>query len=143
VIFAVGALAAPNFSGDWKMNVAKSEFGPIPPPEILTRTIKHQDPVLQYWTHQKGAQGAVTTELKYTTDGKECVNQVNGSEAKGTAKWEGDHLVIESEREVQGVHLTARETWMLSADGKTLTIQNHISVPQQGEFDVKLVLEKQ
>ncbi len=40
----------------------------------MTRTIKHNDPMLQISTHQKGAQGEATTELKYTTDGKPAEN---------------------------------------------------------------------
>lgn len=135
--------AAPNFSGEWKMNVAKSDFGPVPAPEVFTRSIQHKDPSLHYSTHQKGAQGEVTTELKYTTDGKECVNTLNGSPAKGAARWQGDDLVIESSRELQGIHIQSKETWSLSEGGKTLTIKTHISVPQQGEFDLTLVLDKQ
>jgi hypothetical protein len=136
------AQAAPNFSGDWKMNVAKSDFGPVPAPEALTRTVKHADPVIEYSTRQKGEQGEVTTEIKYTTDGKPCVNKINGGDAKGTAKWQGDSLVIESTRDFQGMQLQSKETWTLSDGGKTLVINNHISVPQ-GDFDLKLVLEKQ
>ena len=30
-----------NFSGEWKMNVMKSDFGALPPPEFITRTILH------------------------------------------------------------------------------------------------------
>jgi hypothetical protein len=137
------AQAAPNFTGEWKMNIAKSDFGPIPPPEVLTRSIRHKDPVLEYSSRQKGAQGEITTEIKYTTDGKPAVNKMNGAEAKGTAKWQGDNLVIESTREVQGIQLSSKEIWSLSGDGKTLTVNSHISIPQQGEFDLKLVLEKQ
>lgn len=137
------AQAAPNFSGDWKMNIAKSDFGPVPAPEILTRAIKHNDPVLEISTHQKGARGEVNSELKYTTDGKPCVNKVQGGEAKGTAKWNGPNLVIDSEREFQGTPITSKETWTLSDGGKTLTIVNHVSVPQQGDFDIKYVFDKQ
>lgn len=136
------AQAAPNFSGDWKMNIAKSDFGPVPAPEELTRAIQHKDPNLAIKTHQKGAQGDISTELKYTTDGKPCMNKVNGSDSAGTAKFEGDNLVIESTREYQGMQLHTKETWSLSDGGKTLTILNHLAVPQ-GEFDLKLVLEKQ
>src|SRR5581483_12410499 len=90
---AVASQAAPNFTGNWKMNVAKSDFGPVPAPEELTRVIKHADPNLEIKTHQKGAQGDVSTELKYTTDGKPCINKVNGSDSAGTAKFEGDSLI--------------------------------------------------
>ena len=79
------AQAAANFSGEWKMNVAKSDFGQVPAPEVLTRSIQHHDPVLEYKSYQKGVQGEVTTEIKYTTDGKPCVNTVQDMPAKGTA----------------------------------------------------------
>src|SRR5271170_6669855 len=57
------AQAAPNFSGDWKMNIAKSDFGGIPAPELLTRVIRQNGINLEYSTRQKGASGDVTTEL--------------------------------------------------------------------------------
>jgi len=135
----------PDFSGEWKMNSAKSDFGGsgMPMPDLLTRSIKHEDPLLEYTTHQKGARGEVTSQLKYTTDGKPASNKLQGREAKGTARWEGDTLVIESWLEVQGMEIKGREVWALSTDGKTLTIRNHTTIPQQGEFDTKLVLEKQ
>jgi hypothetical protein len=33
----VAAADKPNFSGDWKMNAAKSNFGPIPGPSSIVR----------------------------------------------------------------------------------------------------------
>jgi len=33
----------------------------------MTRQIRHSDPALSMTTYQKGAQGEVTTDLKYTT----------------------------------------------------------------------------
>jgi hypothetical protein len=138
------AQAAANFSGEWKMNAAKSDFGPMAAqaPEVLTRSIKHNDPVLEISTHQKGAQGETTTQLKYTTDGKECVNKLPQGDAKGTAKWQGNNLIVESVREAQGIEIKAKETWTLSDGGKVLTILNHVIIPQ-GEFDVKYAFDKQ
>jgi hypothetical protein len=142
-VSAITAAAVPNFTGEWKMNAAKSDFGNVPAPDILTRSITHNEPEIEIKTHQKGARGESTTELKYSTDGKPAVNKINGSEAKGTARWDGASLIIESWREIQGMEIKSREAWSLSEDGKTLTIRNHISVPQQGDFDTTLVLEKQ
>ncbi len=148
--FAIGCLAAaspvdaaPNLSGEWKLNSVKSGFGAVPAPEVMMRTIKHQDPSLKISTYQKGAQGEVRTELDYTTDGKECVNRLQGSETKGTAKWEGENLIVESTRDFQGKEIKSKETWTLSEGGKVLTIYNHLTVPQTGEFDIKLVFDKQ
>jgi hypothetical protein len=103
----------------------------------MTRRIQHNDPALSMSTYQKGAQGEVTTELKYTTDGKPAVNGEN----QGSAHWEANKLVIDSSRDYQQTKLAQREEWTLSADGKTLTIATHVKLPN-GEFDVKQVFEK-
>jgi hypothetical protein len=50
--------------------------------------------------------------------------------------------MIESERVVQGATLKQKEIWSLSADGKTLTVDAHVTLPN-GEFDVKQVFDKQ
>jgi hypothetical protein len=137
-LLAAQSQAAPNLTGVWKLNLAKSEYGPVPQPEAMTRTINHNDPTLQISTYQKGAQGEATTELKYSTDGKMMENK--GS--KGSAKWDGDKLVVDSVRDMQGNELKFHEVWSLSPDGKMLTINNHITAAQ-GEFDLTLVFDKQ
>ena len=85
----------------------------------------------------KGSAGRSDPELKYSTDGKPVVNGEN----QGSAHWEDDKLVIETSRDYQGSRLTQREEWTLSANGKTLTIATHVTLPN-GEFDVKQVFEK-
>jgi hypothetical protein len=135
---AAQARAAANFTGVWKLNLAKSEYGPVPQPDAMTRTINHNDPSLQISTYTKGAAGEVTTELKYTTDGKPAENK--GS--KGSAKWDGDKLVVDSVRDYQGAELKLHDVWTLSPDGKTLTINSHLTVPQ-GEVDMTQTFEKQ
>ena len=136
-LLAVPLAAAPNLSGNWVLNLAKSQFGRFPAPEIMTRQVQHNDPSLSISTYQKGPQGEVTSEFKYTTDGKPAVNGEN----KGAAHWEGDKLVIESSRDYQGGKLTQRDEWLVSSDGKTLTISTRVTLPN-GEFDVKQVFEK-
>lgn len=135
------AQAPVNFSGDWTLNASKSDYGPVPAPESMTRTVKQSDTAVEISTHQKGAQGESTTQLKYTTDGKECINKMPTGESKGNAKWKGNNLVIDSVRDLQGTPIKSTETWGLSEGGKVFTIVNHLSVPQ-GEFDLKLVFEK-
>jgi hypothetical protein len=136
-LLALPLAAAPNLSGNWMLNLAKSQYGQFPAPEVMLRTIQHKDPALSRSTDQKGAQGEVTTELKYSTDGQPVVNGEN----KGAAHWDNDKLVIETARDYQGAKLSQREEWTLSADGKTLTIATHVKLPN-GEFDVKQVFEK-
>ncbi len=132
----------PNFTGSWKMNAEKSDFGPMPAPDKMTRTIDHKDPDMQIKTTQAGQQGEVTSELKYKTDGTESVNKLRGQDVKGVAKWEGDKLVVKSKREVQGMEISLTETWTMTDAGKVLTVVNAIETPQ-GNFEAKIVLEKQ
>jgi len=134
--------APPNLAGVWKLNGAKSDFGKFPVPQSITRTVTQQGVKLSITSVQKGAQGEVTSEFVYTTDGKPVTNKVQGGESKGSAQWIGDKLMIESSREIQGTTLTQKDIWTLSADGKTLTIDSHVALPN-GEFDVKQVFDKQ
>ena len=74
--FAVLALAAslaaqskPNFSGTWKLNVAKSDFGVLPPSNGRTDIIDHQDPNLKDTVSDDAAQGQQNYTLAMTTDG--------------------------------------------------------------------------
>ena len=134
--------AEPNLSGEWKLNLAKSDYGKFPTPISVTRKIDHIGSKLISITTQKGTQGDVTSKLTYTTDGKESVNEVAGGQSKGTAQWIGGMLIVESSREFQGAMLKQKEIWRLSPDGKVLTIDSHVSIPN-GEFDVKQVFDKQ
>jgi len=143
LILSLPALAAPNFTGAWKLNVAKSSYGSFPAPSSMTRTILHDGDALHLTTLQKGQQGEVTTDLKYTTDGKQVINSTATGETKSVAHWSGAQLTIETSRVVQGAEIKTVEKWELSPDGKLLTIQTHLKLPQQGEFDVKQVFEKQ
>lgn len=136
---AIAQTADPlNYSGVWMLSPAQSDYGPVPAPDLMIRTVKHSDGVIQMSTRQSGASGEVTSELRYTTDGSPSTNGEN----VGTASWEGGKLVIESGRQVQGIMIRSRETWSLSPDGQTLTIDGHISIPAQGEYDVRQVFVK-
>jgi len=136
------AQAKPNFSGSWKLNTSKSEFGPMPAPDSRTDTIAHADPDIKDSVTQSGQMGELTAEMKYSTDGKETTNTMRGNEIKSTAKWDGDELVVASKTSFNGADVTLNDRWSLSPDGKTLTIARHAISPM-GEADQKIVLEKQ
>jgi hypothetical protein len=136
------AQSVPNLSGEWKLNIALTDYGMNRAPQMLTRTITHDDPSLHISTHQNGTQSESSPVLVYTTDGHECVNKIQGSEARGTAKWQGGHLVIESVRNLEGTDIKSVETWTLSDDGKMLMIASRIALQQQ-QYNIKLVFDKQ
>ena len=62
-------------------------------------------------------------------------------ELKSKTKWDGNKLKVSSKSEFNGNEFTQDETWTLSGDGKTLTIDNSIKAPQ-GEFSTKSVFTK-
>jgi hypothetical protein len=132
----------PNFSGEWTLDASKSEFGPMPAPASMTRKIDHSDPGLTVTQATTGGpQGDQTTTMKYSTDGKETVNQFMGNDIKAKANWDGNALVIAMTADFGGNEIKLTNKWTLSDDGKTLTDMSHIALPQ-GEFDMTYVLTK-
>jgi hypothetical protein len=134
--------ARPNYSGTWKLNVSKSDFGPIPGPDSRTDVIEHNDPVLKVSTAQEGAQGKQEYTLNMSTDGKEATNTPGGLEVKTIGGWEANNLVMNIKLRVQDNDVAVKATWLLSEDGKTLTQNQHLSTAM-GELDQKMVFEKQ
>ena len=131
----------PNFSGSWKMDASKSDFGPMPAPDKSERTITHTDPEMKMKSLQSGQNGDQTSETTYKTDGEFTVKRRN-QEIKAIGKWEGAKLVVKSKFEAQGMEIASTETWSLSEDGKVLTVATALGTPQ-GDFEMKLVLNKQ
>jgi hypothetical protein len=141
---ATMAVAAdkPNFSGDWTLDAGKSDFGPIPAPQSMTRKVEHSDPSVSFTEVMVGGpQGDQTSTTKWSADGKETTNDMMGNPVKWTAKWDGDALVANAKADFQGNEITLAHKWTLSADGKVLTDAFHIGTAQ-GEFDITYVLNK-
>ena len=135
--------AKPNYSGTWKLNVSKSDFGPIPGPDSRTDVIDHQDPMLKVSTSQDGGpQGKQEFTLSITTDGKESTNTPGGLEVKSIGGWETNNLVVNTKLKLQDNDIGIKTIWLLSDDGKTLTQNAHLTTPM-GELDQKMVFEKQ
>jgi hypothetical protein len=139
---SLAAQSKPNFSGTWKLNVSKSDFGPLPGPDSRLDVIEHNDPVLRVNVAQEGAQGKQNFTLSYTTDGKEVMNKQGPRDIKSTVVWDGSNLVLNSKFSFNDNDVTVKNVWTLSADGKTLTENAHLSA-QMGEADQKMVFEKQ
>ena len=142
VVGLIPALAKSDFSGDWKLNASKTDFGPMPPPDTLTEKVTHEDPNIKMSVAQTGGTGDIKYDMAYTTDGKESVNHMGDNEFKTTLKWDGDELVGDTKGSFDGNDFTAKDRWALSDGGKTMTVTRHVSM-SMGEFDIKLVFDKQ
>ena len=143
VLAASSLMAAdkPNFTGEWKLNIDKSTFGPMPPPSSQTMKIDHTDPNVVTTTDQDGAEGKSTVVIKYKTDGTETANDIRGQQAKSTGKWDGDSLVVSTKLDFQGMEIMLNNSMKLSTDGKTMNAVTKIVTPQ-GEFETAFLYEK-
>ena len=140
---ALHAQAKPDFTGVWVFVPEKSDFGQMPAPATMTRTITHKDPSLKVVTAQTGGpMGDTTVETAFTTDGKPQQNNVQGSQMTTVGKWEGSAIVLHSSLTVQGTALTIDDRYELSDGGKTLTVMRSFTAPD-GTAATKIVMKKQ
>jgi hypothetical protein len=132
----------PNFSGTWKMDGDRSDFGKVPKPANFVRKIDHVDPKIHVVSSFTTPNGEAVTDVRYTTDGKESVNTVRGVESKGTMIWDGTSLELTSTRSMNGAEISTKERWTMTSKGKVLTVVNKTNTPQ-GEITFTVVLNKE
>ena len=144
VVLATAQESKPNFSGEWKMNLEKSDFGQLPGPKSRTDKINHKEPDLKInRTTVTQADQTFASEWNCTTDGKECSNEIPGGVVlKSTAKWDGEALAVDSKGTFGQGEVQIKDRWTLSKDGKTLTIARHL-ISEMGEADQTFILDKQ
>jgi hypothetical protein len=138
--------AKPDFSGTWKLDPAKSDFGPAPVPDSLVSVVDHKEPKLVIKTTQVIQQGEFVNERNLTTDGKPNANKLKSpmgeQDITSTTNWDGSRLVTAYSMTIQGTALDFRDTWELSGDGKTLTILRSVKA-DQGDFTQSMVFNRQ
>lgn len=136
--------AQPNFSGVWKLNIPKSNFGQIPPPASQVNTIDENGTTIKIASDQKGgAMGDSNMVSTVDTTGTETKNAgMGGIEVTSVAHWEGVALVIDSKMNFQGNDMKIKDSYTLSGDGKTLTEVAHVE-SGMGNFDLTSVYDKQ
>ncbi len=113
VILSAGT--KPNFTGIWKLDVAKSDLGSAPI-QALVVEVEHREPVFKYVA--KGVAGGQQFEEQesLTTDGKP------GQDSRGATvvtTWDGDALVTQASGGDGSPLYESRIS--ISADGKTIT----------------------
>lgn len=143
VIATSGVSAAadqPKFSGEWKMNPAKSNYAGFPAPALFTRKIELAGTSLVIVENQSGGPSDGTTTRTYTTDGKSSAFEINGTPITGSAAWDNTALIVNTA--VESVGLTFKDRMSLSADGKELTSVVQIA-SQQGPAELTIVFDRQ
>lgn len=146
----VSAQKAPNFSGTWALDVSKSKLGDRNIIESQTLTVSQTEKDIKVAAATKrmappagafaggggggrmgGGMGGGDSTNTYTLDGKETTieveTQMGKVPTKLTGKWDGAKLSLASSTTFTTSNgemtRTNKETWSLSADGNTLTIE--------------------
>lgn len=133
--------ATPDYSGVWKINLAKSDFAQMGPPDAWTRTIKHAGTALELESAQDRDGNVARWSVKFEIGGADTKFQMGGGEATGSLKWDGGVLVLTTKRDGPQGEVVQNERWELSPDGKVMTVKGKLS-GGFGEMELKLVWEK-
>ncbi|MCA1629443.1 MAG: hypothetical protein LC785_07020 [Acidobacteria bacterium] len=149
---AAAAAAKADFSGTWVLDVSKSEG--VPQGYEQTITVKQDGDKITTDVKMKSPQGERAITDGYVVDGKEVEftnTMLRGMTGKGkrTTKWSADGNGIEISEVTDAVtpdgetaKIKAARKWTLSADGKTLTIEQTLDTPR-GSQTTKRVFNKQ
>ena len=142
-----------DFSGEWKLNEQKSELGQFGGRGAakaikVTSSDAKGIAIERTSTNQNGE--AVVRKETLTFDGKESESTggFGNSTRKATAKWSDDgnaltvNYILNLDFNGQAFEVKGTETWTLSSDGKTLTVQTNAASPQ-GDLASKAVYDKQ
>lgn len=136
----------PNFSGTWVVDLTKSDFGPMPPPESVVLVVEHKEPNLKVTVTQRSAGSEVTNVRLVTTDGKDNSNKMRTPDGEtqdviSTTKWTGSALATAYKVNAQGMTVDITDSWELSDGGKVLTASRSVKTPQ-GNFQAKVVYNR-
>lgn len=156
-VIAAVAMATPSFaqtkpdlSGTWKLNVQKSDFGPVPGPTSQTDVIEQKSDTIKIHVTVEGEQGSTQYTETLTTDGKEVAISADAPGAHPApevtmqsiaASWDGAALKVNQKLTYGSDPVTGVSNYTLSADGKTLTVASDYQ-SQMGDASRTFVFDK-
>jgi hypothetical protein len=125
--------AKPDFSGTWVLDLAKSQFASMQPPDAIALTILHKEPIVVLSSIRRIGRIETSNRLNLNTDGAPVSNEIETPDGRrktqSTSKWVGDRLVTTYRVPHIGHFDDFRDTWDLSDDGTVLTILREASLP--------------
>jgi hypothetical protein len=136
------ALAKPNFTGTWKANIAKSDFGAMPAPQSVVNKNDHQDPKLTISSTTAGDSGERTFNMTFSTDGAETTNEIGSVKITSKCRWEGDDLLIDSKAVTDQGEFTVKDRMTMLEGGKAFKLARQWAGPM-GETTQTMLFEKQ
>ncbi|MEO7659650.1 MAG: hypothetical protein ABIV48_08545 [Pyrinomonadaceae bacterium] len=149
----------PDFTGTWILDVSKSQLGDRMRVESMTLTVAQTDKELKVTTETKRAAlpadapqggpggggrglgrgfGGGDSTITYSLGGKETVVEIDGPNGKMPVKYtaavDAGKAILTSSRSLSGpmgeITMTTKDSWSLSAEGKTLTVVREQSTPR-------------
>jgi hypothetical protein len=143
------SISHPNLNGTWILNASKSDFGQVPPPlrqsesilqagqEFAISVTLEREETKQHYTlrFRTGGEAMPLAAGSFPEDAPFRIVSVKG-------EWDGPTLVVTEKVSYQGSDGTVTARYTLSASGKVLTKQTHVSMGE-GEFDTRTVYDKQ
>jgi hypothetical protein len=142
VVLATSQTPPPDLSGTWVLDVAASDFAKEAQPAKKVVTIQQRGSKLTMTVAEEGQRGAVNADAQYLTDGTPVTNPVLGNLMTTVAKWEGPELVMTTTGTFADNEITLVDRYVLSADGKTLTIRRHFEGKQWGGVQDQVLVHR-
>lgn len=149
---ALMAQTPTNFSGKWQYEKAKSVVDKLEPDfdGIIILEITQNAATISFAEVYKreGSADWKTAVESYKLDGKEQITKHDVGTNKYSARWSADKKVLTitntDTQKLKGVlqDFIVIDTYSLSADGKTLTIERYRKNPVTGETKAKKVYAK-
>ena len=127
VTLPVFAANPPDFSGKWVFNPGKSKNIGMMSDMKMTETIKQSPASVDVTTEATFQGNNQQTTTHYDLTGKAAVNDSPmAGPSETVSKWKGEKLVTTwtSVGAVAGTKTVRTETWALSTDGKTMTVES-------------------
>jgi hypothetical protein len=140
--------AKPDFSGSWKLNVGKSDYGQVPPPASETNIVTQTEDDFKVAVTQTGQVGDQNYTLTFKAGGADSPMAADAFAANSEfrvlsskAEWVDRVLVVTQKAMYQGGPLEISSRWSLSDDGKVITKITGFSL-SQGNYSTTTVSEK-
>jgi len=145
ITLLVSCAAAPpgpvDFSGNWTLSAAKSDFGRANAPQSLSMAVKQSGTQLAVESKLVDSRGASTSAYTLDLTGKEAENTMRGSRVLSVSTWRGNMLHVKAKTQIQGTEIKTVDQWQLDEGGRVLTIYRTATTPN-GEVEQRFVYEK-
>jgi hypothetical protein len=117
----------PDLTGIWQLNLDKSDYGDMHGPDIRTDVLVQRGDRITDSVTAEGRRRKQQYTLDFATDGSETPlppqMRMDTALLLGVSgHWQGDALIVTERLTFQGAPLVAISTYILGADGNTLTI---------------------